>query len=213
VIAGALFCCRAPGRRFVDVWFASVLSFILLAAEGNRWHEFYQLPIMLPSALYFGLAARRLFDWEWLGQVAPARLAVAASAAALVVVGLKSFTYSQAVPELFRPNNLRLRPIRVGARLEEVAPPDALLITTEYERFGGNSPVLLYYARRRGWSLDSTSLTPVLIDRLRTKFGARYFVTLMWDELEQQRPEVATYLKRFESIPVAASDVALFELR
>ena len=59
---------RLPNRRFVDVWFASVVLFILAAAEGNRWHEFYQLPILLPAALYFGLGARPLFDGRFSGR-------------------------------------------------------------------------------------------------------------------------------------------------
>ena len=66
---------RLPNRRFVDAWFAGVLLFILAAAEGNRWHEFYQLPILLPAALYFGLGARPLFDGRFLAGLAPLRIA------------------------------------------------------------------------------------------------------------------------------------------
>jgi hypothetical protein len=117
------------------------------------------------------------------------------------------------VPDLFRPFNLRMRPIRIGEFLQDVTPPDALIVTTEYERFGGNSPVLLHYARRHGWSFDTTALTPELIKRLHDDFGAKYFVTLIWSDLERQRPEVAAYLRTQRGIPVAANDAALFELR
>ena len=97
--------------------------------------------------------------------------------------------------------------------LQRLTPPDALLITTEYARFGGNSPVLLHYARRRGWSFDAGSITPAVIERLRTRYGARYFVSLNWGDIERLQPDVVAYLKRHIDIPVAAIDTRLYELR
>jgi hypothetical protein len=204
---------RLPNRRFVDAWFAGVLCFILAAAEGNRWHEFYQLPILLPAALYFGLGARPLFDDRLLSRLAPLKIGVAVSMALLALVAVRSFDESRVVPELFRPNNLRVHPMRVGERLQRLTPPGALLITIEYAKFGGNSPVLLYYARRRGWSFDAGSITPAVIERLRTRYGARYFVSVNWADIEQMQPSVVEYLKAFRDIPVDAHDTRLYELR
>lgn len=204
---------RMPNRRFVDAWFLGALTFILVAAEGNRWHEFYQLPILLPAALYFGLGARPMFDVGLLSRLAPFGIGVAASTALLGMVALRSFESSRVVPELFRPNNLRVHPINVGTRLQRLTPPGALLITTEYAKFGGNSPVLLYYARRQGWSFDAGSITPAVIERLRTRYGARYFVSVNWSDIEQMQPAVVTYLKGFRDIPVDAHDTRLYELR
>ena len=212
ILFTAAFLWRLPNRRFVDVWCASVVLFILAAAEGNRWHEFYQLPILLPAALYFGLGARPLFDGRLLASLAPLKIGVAISAALLTVAAFRSFDYSRAVPELFRPNNLRMHPMRVGTMLQRLTPPDALLITTEYARFGGNSPVLLHYARRRGWSFDAGTITPAVIERLRTRYGARYFVSLNWEDIERLQPDVVAYLKKYVDIPVAAIDTrALYE--
>ena len=209
ILFTAAFLWRLPNRRFVDVWCASVVLFILAAAEGNRWHEFYQLPILLPAALYFGLGARPLFDGRLLASLAPLKIGVAISAALLTVAAFRSFDYSRAVPELFRPNNLRMHPMRVGTMLQRLTPPDALLITTEYARFGGNSPVLLHYARRRGWSFDAGTITPAVIERLRTRYGARYFVSLNWEDIERLQPDVVAYLKKYVDIPVAAIDTRL----
>ncbi|MGE0451717.1 MAG: glycosyltransferase family 39 protein [Vicinamibacterales bacterium] len=213
ILLGAVLCFRAPHRRFVDAWFAGVAVFILMAAEGNRWHEFYQLPILLPASMYFGLAARPAFDEVWLSTRAPWRLGIVASAVALVLIGLDGFERSRVVPELFRPFALRMTPISVGDQLQELTPPDALLVTVEYERFGGNSPVLFYYARRRGWSFDATALTPVVLERLHHTFGARYFVTTIWSQLAERQPEVAAYLKTQREIPLTTPDAALFALQ
>ena len=213
ILFTAAFLWRVPHRRFVDAWFASVVLFILAAAEGNRWHEFYQLPILLPAALYFGLGARPLFDGRFLAGLAPLRIGVAVSMALLAVAALRGFDYSRAVPELFRPNNLRMHPMRVGSMLQRLTPPDALLITIEYSRFGGNSPVLLHYARRRGWSFDAGSITPAVIERLRSRYGAMYFVSLNWGDIERMQPDVVAYLKQYADIPVAAIDTRLYELK
>src|ERR1041385_4033988 len=75
---------RTPNRLMVDAWFATVVLFILVTAEGNRYHEFHQLPLLLPAAIYFGLAAQPLFDGAWLRRRAPFRLGVAVS---VVVLG------------------------------------------------------------------------------------------------------------------------------
>jgi len=128
----------------------------------------------------------------------------------LGAVGLTGFRQSGAIEEWFRPGNLRMAPIRIGAQLQELTPPGALLVTVEYDRFGGNSPVLFYYARRRGWSFDATALTPAVLDRLHTKYGARYFVATNWSQLAERQPGVVQYLKAQREIPVAASDTALF---
>jgi hypothetical protein len=170
------------------------------------------LPILLPAALYFGLGARVLFDGRLLSSLAPLRIGVGASTVLLALVAVRGFDRSRAVPELFRPNNLRVHPMRVGAQLQRLTPPNALLITIEYARFGGNSPVLLYYARRRGWSFDAGSITPAVIERLRTHYGARYFVALNWSDVERMQPDVVAYLKAQTDIPVAAIDTRLYEL-
>ena len=203
-----------PQRLMVDVWFATVVLFILVTAEGNRWHEFHQLPMLLPAALYFGLAARCAFDGAWLRRFAPYGLGVAASTIVLGVVGVVGFQESRVVRELFRPDALDRRPIIVGRQLRDATPTDALVITVEYDRYGGNSPILLYHARRRGWSFDAASITPDVIRQLHERYGARFFVTLISSVLAQQRPEVMAYLATQDALPLTGpADAAIYALR
>jgi hypothetical protein len=91
-----------PNRLVVDVWFATVLLFILATAEGNYYHEFHQLPMLLPAALYFGFAARPAFDGAWLRRVTPYGIGLAVSAAVLAAVGFWGVEQSRVVRELFR---------------------------------------------------------------------------------------------------------------
>jgi len=213
VLIGFFTTWRMPHRRVVDVWLAIVVVFILVTAEGNRWHEFHQLPLLLPAALYFGLAARPVFDGAWLARV-PFGIGFAASAAALYAIGIVGFSESRVVHELFRPDALDRRPIVIGQRIREATPADALLITVEYDRYGGNSPILLYHSHRRGWSFDAAAITPALVQQLHARYGARYFVTLIWSVLEKQQPALVAYLATQERLPLnGPSDSAMFALR
>jgi 4-amino-4-deoxy-L-arabinose transferase-like glycosyltransferase len=203
-----------PNRLVVDVWFATVLLFVLATAEGNYYHEFHQLPMMLPAALYFGFAARPAFDGAWLRRVTPYGTGIAVSAAVLAAVGVWGVQQSRVVRELFRPDALDRRPIIAGRQLREGTPTDALVITVEYDRYGGNSPILLYHARRHGWSFDAASITPEVIRQLHDRYGARFFVTLISSVLQQQRPEVMKFLETQERLPLQGpADAALFALR
>ncbi len=214
VLLGAVLFWRARHRRMVDVWFATVVLFILVTAEGNRYHEFHQLPLLLPAALYFGLAAQAAFDTDVLRHVMPLGLGFAASAGLLMLAGVRGFEQSRVVETLFRPDRLDVRPLTLGRQLRDSTPGDSLIITVEYDRYGGNSPILLYHSRRHGWSFDGESITPQVIERLRSRYGAHYFVTMIWTQLSQ-RADLMAYLNRQDRLPLdhGPGDAAVFSLR
>ena len=80
--------------------------------------------------------------------------------------------------------------------------------------FGNNSPILLYWAHRRGWSFDLGSISPHVIDLLRKRFGATYFATTIWPRLAAAHPDVAEYLRARRQVPVpnAPPNTMLFDL-
>jgi 4-amino-4-deoxy-L-arabinose transferase-like glycosyltransferase len=203
-----------PRRHVLDAWFGVVVLFVLVTIEGNRHHEFHQLPLLPPAALFFGLVAAPAFDGEWLRRVGGRVLGPAGSAVTLVAIALLSFTFSGVVDGFFRPDRLDKVPIAAGASLQRVVDPAALLVTVEYEEYGNNSAILLYWAHRRGWSFDRTSITPDVIELLRKDFGARYFVTTIAPVLEGTRPDVINYLKtkRRVQLPDAPRDTVLYDL-
>jgi hypothetical protein len=92
--------------------------------------------------------------------------------------------------------------------------PDALIVTVEYAQFGNNSPILLYWAHRRGWSFDLKSITPHVIELLRKNYGARYFATTIWSTLSAAQPEIVEYLRTRRQIhmPGNPRNTVLFDL-
>ena len=206
---------RRPRRRIVDAWLGVVLLFVMVTAEGNIHHEFHQLPLLPPAALLFGLVAAPAFDGAWLRANGGRVTGVLGSAIALLAITWLSFKYSGVVENFFRPDRLDMIPIEAGAAMQRVVEPSALVVTVEYQDYGNNSAILLYWAHRRGWSFDVHSITPQVIDLLKNRFGARYFVTTAWGSVSSADPEVVRYLRtrREVAMPGAPRDTRLFDLR
>jgi hypothetical protein len=105
--------------------------------------------------------------------------------------------------------------IDAGKAIEAATPKGSLLVVVEYDRAGTNSPLLLYYAHRRGWSFDATAIRSFTIDYLRDSKGACYFATSGWDLLETVQPDAARHLlERFREISLdgAVHEYRLFDL-
>ena len=83
----------------------------------------------------------------------------AAVAALLAVVAVRGFVDSGVIRRLYRPDQLNTPLVDAGAAIDVRTPKDALLATVEYERYGSNSPMLLYFAHRKGWSFDQVSIS------------------------------------------------------
>ncbi len=201
-----------PASRVVLVWLAAVLLFILASAEGNRYHEFHQLPMLPPAALLFGLAAFPAFDPAGLRLWTGSRLVPIAAGVVVLAVGLLGFDKSNVVYEFFRPDRLDLRMIHAGQAVENRVPITDPIVVVEYPQYGANSPILLYRAHRKGWSFDLSSISPHVVQRLQRQFGAKYFATTIWSQLEARQPVLAEYLKSQERIEIDVADTALFKL-
>lgn len=219
-VAGIVLAAGRRGSDLVYVWLAAALAFIVFVGQGNLNHEYYQLPAFPPLALMFGVAAAPLFSEQpysgWVRSVWLRRtiwLILLGAAVALFAVG---FSRSQVIRNYFRPGWLDMGPVRTGESIARVTPPDATFIVVEHKQIvnAANSPMLLYHARRRGWSFDLVSLTPAAMEELMNR-GVDYFVTTVWDELAATRSDVAQRLLGCEEIPLegAPGGSRLFRLR
>lgn len=212
---GLLVALPTRSRRVVDAWLAAVVAFILATAEGQYWHEFHQLPLIPVAALYFGLATRWMFSGPSLAQITGVRWGAVGMAVVLTAGSVLTFQDSGVVASLYRPDRLDYDAIRLGRAVERLVQADQLVVANQYETNGNNSPILLYHARRRGWSFDVRSLTPQLLERLRTRFDAHFFTTMDWHLLSQVNPDTAAYLQQHAEIALSdvPSEARLFDLR
>jgi hypothetical protein len=92
--------------------------------------------------------------------------------------------------------------INAGRAIEAATPPTALMATVDYDQYGSNSPLLLYFSHRRGWSFDGISITPGVLAYLETRQHVCYFATADWSRLEGARRDVIEYLIHKQEIPL-----------
>ena len=104
---GLVICRARSASSVVLVWLAAVLLFIFASAEGNRYHEFHQLPMLPPMALLFGLAASPAFDASWLRRLTGSRLVPIASAICVTAVGYLGFSVQQRGLRLLQTGSAR----------------------------------------------------------------------------------------------------------
>lgn len=212
----------AIGRARSDIaymWLAAALSFVIVVGQGNLNHEYYQLPVLPPLALFFGVAAAPVFGGQvWRSLIASplwSRAALIVTAGAVVGLSLWGFYKSNVIRDFFRPDQLDMLPVEVGEAVQEITPQDAAFVVVEHVETvnAANSPMLLYHARRRGWTFDLVSLTPEVVHALSNR-GADYFLTTVWSDLAERQPDVAEFLTAQEEVPLAAAppDTRMFRL-
>jgi 4-amino-4-deoxy-L-arabinose transferase-like glycosyltransferase len=182
-------------------WLAAMACFILAAGYGHLSHDYYQLPLVVIGAMYFGVVAAPLFDGQWIeARVGRGWLGPIISAALVGSLSILLFFESAVIRTHFRPTRLDTEMLKAGEAIDRgIAERDALLIVVD--EYGVTSPVLLYFADRRGWSFGPGYLSPALVDWLR-KAGARYFVTTEWEELSRENPAAAAHVARHRRMPL-----------
>ncbi|MEP7307122.1 MAG: glycosyltransferase family 39 protein [Acidobacteriota bacterium] len=209
---GAVIWKRDEGRLVADAWFAALAAFVLLMGEAHIGHEYYQLPVVPLGALYFGAFAGPVFAQRETSAGRSTGLgARAVLAALLVAIGATSFYYSGIINSHFRPNNLDVRVLEAGQAVERVVPGDGLMVVVD--DYGATSPLLLYFAHRKGWSFDVEDVHPQVVDGLKRR-GAGYFVSTVWSRIERERPETADYLRLYRRLELrdAPRDTVVFDI-
>ena len=203
-------------RSVVDVWALAAFSLVMVSLTGQIPHEFHQLPTMPPLALYFGMAAAPFFDparYRRCGTLTRRALG-ATVAVAFTGAAYYGFLDSGVIERLYRPNRLNSALIDAGEAIDRVTPKDALVVTIEYDRYGSNSPMLLYFAHRKGWSFDATSISPGVVTYLRERRGACFLAAGDWPMVESLRPDMTEFVQRLTqlSLPHTDDGYRLFDL-
>jgi predicted membrane-bound dolichyl-phosphate-mannose-protein mannosyltransferase len=200
-------------RRVADSWLLAMLAFIAVAGEGHMGHDYYQLPLVPICALYFAAVAWPAFDAGWIARtVGPGVLSRIVTGAAIGGVGLVCFLQSGVIERHFRPANLDERLWLAAQAIDGPADNSGLMVVVD--DYGVNSPMLLYFAHARGWSLDADTATVHVVSGLRLSKGARYFATTRWAEVQRKQPELAMFLASRRELPLnnAPANTVLFDL-
>ncbi len=204
----------ARGERYtivLDAWLAAGLLLLVGSAEGQFWHQFHQLPLIPPLAMFFGIAAAPLFSRV---HVPAWSLRAVGVTVCLVVAAVMAFRFSGVLQHLYRRDTLQMHFVIIGEEIRSITRPEDMVVSVDYDTGGTNSPMSLFYAHRQGWSVDVHAIDAAFLERLRERYKARYFVTFQWTVLGQQKPDVIQYLGRFRPVRLETgnSQVRMFDL-
>jgi hypothetical protein len=74
--------------------------------------------------------------------------------------------------------------------------------------------MVLYFAHRRGWSFDATSMSSPVAEFLRDRYGACHVVVADWPTFTAMRPDVAAWLEEHRPVelPYTAPGYRLFDI-
>jgi 4-amino-4-deoxy-L-arabinose transferase-like glycosyltransferase len=213
-LLGILLMRRLRRVRVLDAWLVAVVAFILAAGEGHMGHDYYQLPLVPILALYFGAAAWPVFDAGWVARtIRPGPAARIAVGALVAILGGFCFWQSGVIDRHFRPETLDARLRRAGQEIDAATDDNSLMVVVD--DYGVNSPMLLYFAHARGWSLDPDTASAEVVSNLQSAKSARYFATTRMPDVRRRQPDLALFLDTRKPIPLndAPPGTALFDLR
>lgn len=154
--AGAVF--LFAGRRGIQAAGILLITGVFIAFTAKTGavfptHNYYIIPFVPVLALLAALGLERL----------PPKIAWVATGLILA-----ESTVNQS-HDFFPKENSRHK-LKLESLMDAHVPPDALIVIN-----GGASPQEIYFANRRGWSVDNAALNPASLDSLRS-LGAEYVV-------------------------------------
>lgn len=189
-----------PGRGAILAAFGGGALYVLVFWNLHRVHDYYQIPLVPATALAATLALAALR--RRVGRLVGERGGTAAALGALALV--------VAVDLRWTDRAMYPRPeaaLAAGRILDAALPPDALLAAVR-DDVDARCPLLLYPARRDGWSVRELFLSPELLGALRRE-GATH---LAWVHRGSRRRSMEPLLERLPSSRWSLPDGSRLEL-
>ena len=126
-------------EKLFDFWLLGVLVFFVIVGRGNFVHEYYQLPFMIPAAVYMGKVYGRYFDWKFWESRKALILAVA-------LLGILAFGSQRYFLYLKAEDPETSEIFKLAQQVKEKTEKNSLVVAVD-----GNDPTLLYLCHRKGW--------------------------------------------------------------
>lgn len=149
-----------PARdQLFRIWLLAALVYVVVVANGNLVHSYYQMPFIPAGAFFIGSALDRIYASV---RLRPLAGVVYAALIALAITNLLPMYGMYAYPAYEAARALK--------NLDASASP---ILSVPHRR--DMSPELLYYADRKGWVVWPDQLSIETVDHFRAQ-GARYVV-------------------------------------
>lgn len=149
-IAGLFIKREGKYERLFDWWLVSLVIYVLIVAGGNKSHEYYQLPFILPAVVFAAKAFAKYLPLENIRNAFSShKLRYAFFALCLILIAVLSYLR---VANLMRGEDPNSTVFSMTDEVKKVSDKNDLIITL----CDGN-PVYLYLADRKGWYVTESS--------------------------------------------------------
>ena len=187
---------RRPQSNYVlQMWILGFAVVAIVTAPIQKAHDYYQLPMLPPTALLTGAGVeyvfRRMSATSFLGGVWSRRALCLGICGAIALLSAfathryldyvlpsevsERLAFPQRLRELTEPGSLTI----IGSKIRRGPGPATSACCRHREadgRYLGHEPIEFYQSHRKGWSLNPEDWSIDLVDTLRGR-GAEYFAT------------------------------------
>jgi hypothetical protein len=153
-----IFCKRNNKEELLfDLLLTSNILYILIFAGLNSFHEYYQLPLLIPASVYIAKPFVRINH---------SRKLISIILVIFLLVGSLFYSLEYIAKENTNDSEL----FELAQIIKQATPQNSLIVATT-----GGDPTILYLSNRKGWiPLPSSINLPFLSDK--NKEGAKYLV-------------------------------------
>lgn len=187
---------RSFAANTMRFWAVGTMLYTFIFFNLNLVHNYYQIPVMAPAAFFMAVFISELGKWlsAWRRYLGPVLVLVLVLAFAGQAIRLtEGYRLGSSAEKHFGEYfTVSQVPVQAGAAIQEMTPKGSLVIVT-YGGLDPRAPMILYRARRNGWSIPQKDLYPQLIEDLQ-KEGASHLAVIYTNPYS---PELANFLKKF----------------
>lgn len=170
--------------RFLRVWVLAVFLFFIVVAMGNYVHEYYQLPLMIAGSIFVG----RGVEW-FVEKIRRGGKKYFADplfyALAVLVLWLPVYGFTKSAERMRFDVGYKF----AADKISEISPVGEKIVVISH-----SEPEVFYYARRKGWHLNTEAADVELIKEYK-KAGAGYAVVV------GRRGETSRDMKHLDMTP------------
>lgn len=163
-------------KNFFIPWFLlGVLAYVVIVADANVMHDYYQIPVIPAIALTLGAGAVYLWNQNIFNKYL-VRMTLIISIGVMLITGWNQVVGNYAVnhPEI----------LEAGAEVDKITPKDALIVAP----YDGDT-AFLYATHRSGWPAVDNSIDNII------KEGGSYYVSVNLGS-----PDTKNFQARFKTV-------------
>jgi hypothetical protein len=152
LIIGLFLARKGRLERLFDFWIISVIIYFLIVADGNKTHDYYQLPFNLPAAFFIGKTFSCFISLQDIKTVF-SRFNFKTIALSIIFILMMIGSYVKA-SRFYSSEDYNLPYFQIAEEVKKITAKDELIIT-----ICDHNPLLLYTCQRKGWAVKPHHLT------------------------------------------------------